>query len=80
VRLRWKQDKGHAAEWAAFASCIREGRPSPVDFREIVAVTLATLRAQESRQRGEALSLDAEDFMQSSREFKALARGEGNGY
>jgi predicted dehydrogenase len=79
VRLRWRQDKGHAAEWAAFETCVREARPSPIDFREIVAVTLATLRAQESRQRGESLSLDADAFIQSSLEFKALAHGEGNG-
>lgn len=35
----WRQDKGHAAEIEAFVSAIREGRPSPIPFAELVEVT-----------------------------------------
>jgi predicted dehydrogenase/threonine dehydrogenase-like Zn-dependent dehydrogenase len=78
IRSRWKQDKGHAAEWAAFARCIRDGQPSPIMFEETVAVTLATLRALESCQRGEKLSVDTDAFMQQALTVKALAQGGGN--
>jgi predicted dehydrogenase/threonine dehydrogenase-like Zn-dependent dehydrogenase len=35
----WRQDKGHAAEMQAFIGAIREGRPSPIPFDELVEVT-----------------------------------------
>src|SRR5579864_7327833 len=47
-----KQDKGHAAEWMAFAQCIQFGRPSPIPFEEIVATTLATIRIADSLRSG----------------------------
>jgi predicted dehydrogenase/threonine dehydrogenase-like Zn-dependent dehydrogenase len=48
-----KQDKGHAAEWAAFSECIRSGRPAPIPFEEIVATTLATIRIAASLRSGQ---------------------------
>jgi predicted dehydrogenase/threonine dehydrogenase-like Zn-dependent dehydrogenase len=48
-----KQDKGHAAEWAAFSECIRSGRPAPIPFEEIVATTLATIRIADSLRSGQ---------------------------
>ncbi|RCK77981.1 MAG: putative zinc-binding dehydrogenase [Candidatus Ozemobacter sibiricus] len=41
----WSQDKGHQAQVAAFLAAIKEGRPSPIPFEEIVEVTRATLEA-----------------------------------
>lgn len=43
-----RQDKGHAAEWRAFAECIANASPCPIPFHEIVASTLATIRITES--------------------------------
>jgi predicted dehydrogenase/threonine dehydrogenase-like Zn-dependent dehydrogenase len=63
VRSRLRQDKGHRAEWAAFAHSIRSGQPSPVPFNDIVASTLATLRALESRSSGAAESVDVAAFL-----------------
>jgi predicted dehydrogenase/NADPH:quinone reductase-like Zn-dependent oxidoreductase len=48
-----KQDKGHAAEWAAFAQCIQFGGPSPIPFDEIVATTLATIRIADALRSGQ---------------------------
>ena len=36
--ILWRQDKGHAAEMAALAEAIRNGRPSPTPFNELVEV------------------------------------------
>ena len=44
-RARLSQDKGHRAEWEAFLQALKSGGPAPIPFEEIVAVTLATLRA-----------------------------------
>ena len=47
------RDKGHAAEWKAFAEAVRSGRPTPISFEEIVvATTLATIRAVDSLRSG----------------------------
>jgi predicted dehydrogenase len=58
-----RQDKGHRAEWASFASSIRSGQPSPISFSDIVASTLATLRALDSRSSGCAESIDVAAFL-----------------
>ena len=52
VRAWLKQDKGHAAEWRAFAESIRSGGPAPISFDEIFATTLVTLRIAESLRSG----------------------------
>lgn len=39
----WNQDKGHAAEVAAFIRSIEQGVPSPIPFEEIAEVTKVTL-------------------------------------
>jgi predicted dehydrogenase/threonine dehydrogenase-like Zn-dependent dehydrogenase len=53
VHRSWlRQDKGHRAEWQAFAECIRTDRPSPISFDEICATTLATIRIVDSLRSG----------------------------
>jgi len=53
VHRSWlRQDKGHRAEWQAFAHCIHTGSPSPIPFDEIYATTLATIRIVESLRYG----------------------------
>lgn len=49
-----KQDKGHRAEWQAFADSIRKSSESPIPFDEIAATTLATIRIAESIRSGRA--------------------------
>lgn len=48
-----RQDKGHAAEWKAFAHAIQTGGEAPIPFEEIAATTLATFRALDSRFSGQ---------------------------
>lgn len=45
---RLRQDKGHNAEWQAFADCIHSDSPSPIPFEAVFASTLATIRIAES--------------------------------
>jgi len=64
-RSRLKQDKGHRAECEAFVSSIRNGEAPHVSFHEIVASTLTTLRAEESRSAGMPVAIDSLDFIRS---------------
>ncbi len=48
IRSRWRQDKGHVAEWNAFVSAVKDGTPSPIPLNDIVHTTLVTLCAQQS--------------------------------
>jgi predicted dehydrogenase len=47
-RSRWKQDKGHRAEWQAFSDAILEGGPVPIPYEHLISVTLASFAAVES--------------------------------
>ena len=60
------QDKGHCAEWQAFAKAIRTSEEAPIPFDDIVATTLATLRAGESRSAEKCVIVDAAHFIASA--------------
>jgi predicted dehydrogenase/threonine dehydrogenase-like Zn-dependent dehydrogenase len=66
IHSRFRQDKGHRAECAAFANAIRAGGTSPIPFEEIVGSTLATLRAAQSLASGTAAAIDASKFIHSA--------------
>jgi predicted dehydrogenase len=51
------QDKGHAAEIAAFVRAVTKGEPSPVPFDEAVAATEATFAVLDSIATGAAVDL-----------------------
>ncbi len=53
----WRQDKGHAAEVAAFLEAVRGGRPSPIPFAEMASVTRATFAAMTSLRTGERVEV-----------------------
>jgi predicted dehydrogenase len=59
----FRQEKGHRAQLEAFFRAIRSGTEAPIPFDEIVATTLATLNAAESRRSAQRLSIDAAGFM-----------------
>ena len=61
-----RQDKGHRAEWQAFADAVRVGTDAPIPFTEIVATTLATLRALDSRASGHPAVMDTFEFMSAN--------------
>ncbi|HZQ94524.1 MAG TPA: bi-domain-containing oxidoreductase [Candidatus Sulfotelmatobacter sp.] len=64
IRSRWRQDKGHHAEWAAFVDCIRLQKDLPISFEDMVCSTLATLRLEESRAAGEPMAVDLAGFLE----------------
>ena len=49
---RWKQDKGHRAEWRAFTECIRQSAAFAIPFDEIATSTLTTIRIAQSLRSG----------------------------
>jgi predicted dehydrogenase/threonine dehydrogenase-like Zn-dependent dehydrogenase len=61
-----RQDKGHAGEWREFAAAVRSGKKAPMGFEEIVASSLATLRAHRSCQTGTTVSVGTAEFIASA--------------
>jgi len=66
VRSRLRQDKGHRAEWAAFAKYLLGKSDAPIRFEEIVCSTLATLRVNESVAAGERLAVNTAAFLREA--------------
>jgi len=63
IHSRWRQDKGHRGEWAAFAQAVQRWEEAPIRFEELVCSTLATLRIDESVATGKRLAVDAAAFL-----------------
>lgn len=57
LRSLLRQDKGHRAEWEAFATAIRTGAASPIPFREVVSTMLATFALEDSRCLGKPVAV-----------------------
>ena len=72
VHSRWRQDKGHRNEWAAFENALRQGRNAPIAFDELVNSTLATLRIQESVATGNRLTVNASAFIEAAMQHPNL--------
>jgi predicted dehydrogenase/threonine dehydrogenase-like Zn-dependent dehydrogenase len=68
---RWRQDKGHRSEWAAFAQAVQREEEAPIRFEELVGTTLATLRIDESAATGKRLAVDAPAFVDSAQEVSS---------
>ncbi|OGO16503.1 MAG: hypothetical protein A2Z14_07200 [Chloroflexi bacterium RBG_16_48_8] len=58
-RTRWKQDKGHRAEWEAFSDAIRQGGPPPIPYSHLISVTMASFAAVESLRTQQAVLIAA---------------------
>jgi predicted dehydrogenase len=63
IHSRWRQDKGHRAEWDAFAQSVQQHSEGPIRFEELVCSTLATLRIDESVATGKRLTVDSAAFL-----------------
>ena len=61
VRHRFRQDKGHAAEWIAFSQHIRGLAPEPIPFEEICMSTSATIRIAEALRSASRVTLDVKE-------------------
>jgi predicted dehydrogenase/threonine dehydrogenase-like Zn-dependent dehydrogenase len=51
------QDKGHVAEWKAFAKSIREGTEPPIPYEQLIGVTKSTFAAVESIRTGTMINI-----------------------
>lgn len=65
IHSRWRQDKGHRGEWAAFSNSVLQSSEAPIRFEELVGSTLTTLRIDESIATGNRLAVDAGGFLES---------------
>ncbi len=65
IHSRWRQDKGHRAEWAAFVQSVLRKSESPICLEDLVCSTLATFRVQKSLATGERLEVDASAFLEA---------------
>jgi len=57
------QDKGHAAEIAAFVEGARAGGSSPISLESLAATTLASLAAVESANTGSSVPVDLKSVL-----------------
>jgi len=58
LRRAWlRQDKGHRAEWEAFAAAVAAGGSPPIPYDHLLAVTMASFAAVESLRSGEIVTL-----------------------
>jgi predicted dehydrogenase len=66
IHSRWRQDKGHRGEWAAFVQSVLRQNAAPIPFEELVCSTLATLHIDQSVATGKRLSVDTADFLDAA--------------
>jgi predicted dehydrogenase/threonine dehydrogenase-like Zn-dependent dehydrogenase len=52
-----RQDKGHQAEWQAFAAAIEAGGPPPIPYEHLVGVTLASFAAVQALRSSETVPI-----------------------
>ena len=58
IHSRWRQDKGHAAEWASFITSLQRAAAPAISFEDILCSTLATLHIEQSLTTGRAAPVD----------------------
>jgi len=63
IKSRFHQDKGHRAELEAFFSALQTGGEPPIPFDQLVATTLASFRAADSRSGLHATRIQAAQFI-----------------
>jgi predicted dehydrogenase/threonine dehydrogenase-like Zn-dependent dehydrogenase len=56
-----RQDKGHGAEWDAFAAAVRQGGPPPIAYEELFGIAAASFASLESLRTGQPV--DVEHFV-----------------
>ncbi len=71
MQSRWRQDKGHRGEWAAFVHSAQDRQRGPILFEDIVCSTLATLRIDESLANGKSLPVDVAAFIDAAQRISS---------
>ncbi len=68
IHSRWRQDKGHAAEWASFITSLQRAAVPAIRFEDILCSTLATLHIEQSLTTGRAVPVDTGSFLEAARQ------------
>ena len=63
---KFSQEKGFYEEMNSYINSIKDGRDAPIPFKELIASSLATLKAVESMSKGKPVSFDTEAFIKNS--------------
>jgi predicted dehydrogenase len=74
-RSRFRIDKGHCAEWKAFADAIRTGCPSPIAFPDLVNSTLTTLALARTSAGHSWIDIDSDRFLSEVRKGQSVISG-----
>ena len=72
IHSRWKQDKGHRAEWVAFTQFVQGVSEAPICFEDLVCSTLATLRIEESIAIRKRLAVNVAEFLDDAQRTAIL--------
>ncbi len=72
IQSRWRQDKGHRSEWAAFTQFVQRRNAAPILFEDLVCSTLATLRIDESVATGKRRPVDTVAFIEAALKTSSL--------
>jgi len=72
IHSRWRQDKGHRDEWAAFVRSAQQRSETPIQFEDLVCSTLATLRVDESVRTGKRLAVDVAAFLNAAQRTSSV--------
>jgi predicted dehydrogenase len=63
---RWRQDKGHHSEWAAFVQFVLRKKDAPISFEELICSSLATLRINDAVANGQRIRVDSAEFIDAA--------------
>jgi predicted dehydrogenase/threonine dehydrogenase-like Zn-dependent dehydrogenase len=72
VHSRWRQDKGHHGEWAAFTQSVQQHLEAPIPFDDLVCTALATLRVDESAATGKRIPVSTAAFLDAAQQSSSL--------
>jgi predicted dehydrogenase/threonine dehydrogenase-like Zn-dependent dehydrogenase len=67
IHSRWRQDKGHNAEWSAFVQVVLRKRDAPISIEELICSSLATIRINDAVGNGRRLKVDSAEFIEAAR-------------
>jgi predicted dehydrogenase/threonine dehydrogenase-like Zn-dependent dehydrogenase len=62
VKKSFEVDRGYVGELRATVDALKKGRPSPIDFKSIVATTLTTFAIEESITTGKSIEIDLSEW------------------
>ena len=62
VKKSLEVDRGHVDEIKATCDAVKNGKPSPIDFKSLVATTVATFAIEKSITTGEAIEINLKEW------------------